>query len=78
MGQLNEVRPGDLDEMNSCLEDIYGGAYWALRYGATREDILAQIDEAVEMYQETQLMGGRIMGLDADVTGSESSNRPEE
>jgi hypothetical protein len=65
MEQLNEVSGEDFDEMVGHLEEVYGNAYWALRYGATKESLFNQIEQALEMSQD-ELKEGRIVGPGTD------------
>ena len=41
MEKVREVRTDNFDEIFSHLEEVYGNAQWALRYGATKEDLLS-------------------------------------
>jgi hypothetical protein len=53
MEKVREVRTDNFDEIFSHLEEVYGNAQWALRYGATKEDLLSQIEEAVELHEDS-------------------------
>ena len=44
---------GDMDELSFHLEEVYGNAQWALRYGATKESLLSAIEEAVELHEDS-------------------------
>ncbi len=64
MGQLNEVCAEDFDKMCRFLEQVYGGAFCAIQYGATRESLLDQIDQALECVEEMK-KDGFFVGPDA-------------
>ena len=52
MEKVHEVRTDNFDEIFGHLEEVYGNAQWALRYGATKEDLLDQIEQALDMHQD--------------------------
>lgn len=51
MEKLNEDPTDNFDEMCHHLNEVYANAQWALRHGATKEDLLGEIEEALEMHQ---------------------------
>jgi hypothetical protein len=48
------------------LEEVYGNAQMALRLGADRESLLAQIDEALQMHEEAKHEPGWIINIAED------------
>jgi hypothetical protein len=58
MEKPNEVCAENFDEIASHLEEVYGNAYWALQFGATKESLLAEIEYAVEMYENDKSRPG--------------------
>ena len=52
MEKVHEARIDSFDEIFGHLEEVYGNAQWALRYGATKESLLAQIDQSFELHQD--------------------------
>ena len=52
MAKYCKACAGDMDELSYHLEEVYGNAQWALRYGATKESILAEIDQALELHED--------------------------
>jgi hypothetical protein len=57
MNQSTDVCPDNCDEVFSFLEEVYGNAYWALRYGATKEALIDQIEQAFECLSEQKKDG---------------------
>jgi len=64
MEELNEVSADNEDEMFCFCEEVYGNAQWALRYGATKEGLLAQIEEAFKVHQDSLLIDGWLISPD--------------
>ena len=61
MEQVKEVCADDYYDICDFLEDVYGSAYWALEAGATKGDLIDQIDHAFDCLQEMKkdgLLGG--------------------
>jgi hypothetical protein len=71
MKKPNEVCPGDFDEVFLFLEDVYGGAYWALQHGATKEDLIDQIEQAIAASEAD--VKQRRPGLDTGTRDGEAS-----
>ena len=46
-----EMCPESYDHLSRLLEQFYGDAYLTLEAGATKEDLIGQIDEAFECLQ---------------------------
>lgn len=55
------------------LDEVYGNAQWALRYGATKEDLIDQIEQALELHQECLREDGWLIGPD---TGARAAHSP--
>jgi hypothetical protein len=58
MAKYCKVCAGDRDELSYHLDEVYGNAQWALRYGATKESILSQILEAFELHEDSRSEDG--------------------
>jgi tryptophanyl-tRNA synthetase len=56
--EKNEVFADSFDEMRHHLNEVYANAQWALRCGATKESLLDQIEQALELHQECLLKDG--------------------
>jgi hypothetical protein len=52
MDKPNEATAYNLDEISRHLAQVYANAQFALRYGATKEALLSQIEEAVEFHED--------------------------
>ena len=72
MEKPNEVSSDNFDEIFDHLEEVYGNATWALRYGATKEDLLAQIEEALECHQQSLHQAGWLIGPDTEAAAGRS------
>lgn len=56
--QTHQACVENYDGMVDCLEEVYGNAYRALQFGATKESLLGEIDYALEMYKNDKLRPG--------------------
>jgi hypothetical protein len=54
------------ENLQRCLEEVYGNAQWALRYGATKESLLEQIEVAVELHEERRSEEGWLIVHEVD------------
>jgi hypothetical protein len=64
--------PGDMDELSFHLEEIYGNAQGALRYGPAKESVLSQIWEAFNEHENLVSQDGWLIKADSEALISET------
>lgn len=62
MEKTTEISADNFEERFDYLEQVYGGAFWALQAGATKEDLVGEIDDAFECLEEMK-KDGRLIGV---------------
>ena len=62
MEEHHAVSEENFDEYVYHLDEVYGNAQWALRYGTTKEALLHQIEVAFELHQDCLLEDGWLIG----------------
>jgi len=72
MEKPTEVYAENFAEIFDHLEDVYGNAQWALRFGATKEDLLDQITQALELHQDRLLKDGWLIRSDAEAADGQT------
>jgi hypothetical protein len=53
MDKPHETAAYNFDEIWRHLDQVYANAQFALRYGATKESFLSQIEQAVELHEDS-------------------------
>lgn len=75
MEKHTEVSAPNFEDYFEYLEEVYGGAFWAFEAGATKEELVGQIDEAFECFEEMRKDG---LLITTDTTTKTSQKVPGE